>query len=649
MDNESVDIPAHEFQADSSRGDSKAWENDFFYRSLFEHSDDCIFIISFDLHYIAANPQALSLLGYSENELIGKPMSEIVYSDETLNPETVLDDDSSLLERILRRKDGSIVPVEVSTSIIDDETGKPVCIQSIARDISTRKEVERAFHRHNQIMLSISDATTRLLQSTKIENKIAEVLESLGQAAGAVACFIVEITPTSGPGSIHVRSEWQKNSSFRMDIAQFIATFKEAILNQQAGIFAEDMDVPPAQSVAIVQIVSNPGRDARAFLGLFYPEKVQAWLSAQEEAVQIAANIIGAALQRNQHEETIRISEARNLSIINALPDLIIRMDTNGKILDYSAKPDHPLYRPQAAVAGRLLSEIWPEKIASQIMGWHERGVFTEPQYLKEFKLPFSTQTYESRLSPIATHEAVLVVRDITEQAMLDQMKSDFINRASHELRTPLTTVILMANLIQDGGTPEELSEYWSVLTSELNRQKILIERLLIAGRLESGTMRLEIAPLELISTLEESILAVKPIANKKKITIQLFTPENPVLVMGDKSGLQQVFINLINNAAKFSPDGTSVDVNLTLTREYAQVAISDHGMGIPPEDIPHLCERFFRGKNVTIAEIPGSGIGLYIVKSIVEELGGNLTVESVLKQGTTITVALKRANSIID
>jgi PAS domain S-box-containing protein len=116
MDNEPVNIPP----TDSSTANPKAWEDDFFYRALFEHSDDCIFIISFDLHYMAANPQALNLLGYSENELVGKPMSEIVYLDETLNLEAVLDDDSSLLERILRRKDGSVVPVEVSTSIVYD-------------------------------------------------------------------------------------------------------------------------------------------------------------------------------------------------------------------------------------------------------------------------------------------------------------------------------------------------------------------------------------------------------------------------------------------------------------------------------------------------------------------------------------------------
>jgi signal transduction histidine kinase len=147
-------------------------------------------------------------------------------------------------------------------------------------------------------------------------------------------------------------------------------------------------------------------------------------------------------------------------------------------------------------------------------------------------------------------------------------------------------------------------------------------------------------------SILDESVLAVKLFANKKNISMLVSLPAGPLIVKGDKSGLQQVFINLINNAVKFSPEGSSVELDVRLEAGAIRVAISDHGMGIPAEDIPHLCERFFRGRNVTIAEIPGSGIGLYIVKSIVEELGGSIQVESVLKQGTTITVSLKRSDS---
>ena len=269
---------------------------------------------------------------------------------------------------------------------------------------------------------------------------------------------------------------------------------------------------------------------------------------------------------------------------------------------------------------------------------------FTSSHLVHGFTLPFSASAYESRLLPISATEALIVIRDMTDQARLDRMKSDFINRASHELRTPLTTAILMTELIQDGGSRDDLDQYWRTLTSELNRQKILIDRLLIAGRLESGMMELENAPLDLIPVLEESIFAVKPIANKRNISIELSTPQKTLHIIGDKSGLQQVFINLINNAIKFSPKGSAVEVDVKRIDAQTHVAIIDHGLGIPPESIPHLFEQFYRAKNVTIAEIPGSGIGLYIVKSIVEGLGGSIHVESAQNKGTTIIVKLRNA-----
>jgi len=639
--------PVGAYQAEKSRSEqskNKAWGDDFHYRALFEQSDDCIFIISLGLLYMAANPQALQLLGYTGSELIGKPVSEVMALDESLGHANVLDDSSNLVERILRRKDGTLVPVEISTSIVYDGAGQPAYIQSMARDITRRKEIERLLQRRNQIMASINDASTRLLQSTRFENNIGSVLESLGQASGASACFIIEIRLPPAPASLHVLFQWKQESSFPLDIAETLASRSDAILNNPAALFADNLDIPQALSVAVVQVVGRI--NSRVYLGLFYSENMEAWLPAQGDALQIAASLVGAAWQRNQHEEAILASEARNRTIIEALPDLIIRMDSQGRILDYNAKPDHPLFQPHDAVAGKLLSEIWPPDVAGQIMGSNTGAAFTEAHHLKEFRLPFSAQVYEARFAPIGSYEALLVVRDITEQARLNEMKSDFINRASHELRMPLTNAILMVNLIQEGGAPAELKDYWSILTSELDRQKVLIERLLMAGRLESRALKLEIAPIDLRSILDESVLAVKLFANKKNISMLVSLPAGPLIVKGDKSGLQQVFINLINNAVKFSPEGSSVELDVRLEAGAIRVAISDHGMGIPAEDIPHLCERFFRGRNVTIAEIPGSGIGLYIVKSIVEELGGSIQVESVLKQGTTITVSLKPSDS---
>ena len=200
-----------------------------------------------------------------------------------------------------------------------------------------------------------------------------------------------------------------------------------------------------------------------------------------------------------------------------------------------------------------------------------------------------------------------------------------------------------MTELLQQGGTQEEMSEYWRTLMSELNRQKNLINDLLLAGRLESGRMKLEALPMDLIPILEESVQAVKAIANTRNISITLKTEQTPFQIFGDAGGLSQVFINLINNAVKFSPEGKTVEVVAAKgVNNEASISITDHGLGIPPESIPHLFERFYRAGNVTVAEIPGTGIGLYIVKSIVDELGGRIEVQSELNQGTTFIVHLR-------
>src|SRR5207249_9579663 len=186
------------------------------------------------------------------------------------------------------------------------------------------------------------------------------------------------------------------------------------------------------------------------------------------------------------------------------------------------ANSNHPLYIHRDMLTGKKFSQIWPPEIVRRIIGEANDDSFNESCYVDEFRLPYSNHAYEARLYPISSSEALIVLRDITEQAKLNEMKSDFINRASHELRTSLTAAMLMTELIQEGGTPEELDEYWHTLTSELNRQKILIDRLLIAGRLESGMMKLEIGPMDIIPVLEESLMAVKPIAHKGKVSISL-------------------------------------------------------------------------------------------------------------------------------
>ncbi|MGC1375358.1 MAG: PAS domain S-box protein [Anaerolineales bacterium] len=651
MNQNTLPIPKHPRRSrtpfkDSLTQTEPAWDQNFHYRALFEQMEDCVFIISFDLRYIAVNPQAIHLLGYTEQELIGKPVSEIMYQDAPSGTENVLGNTSNLFERLMRCKDGSILPVEILTSIVYNQDGSPAYVQTIARDIAERKAAEQSLKYRNLILAVINNAAEQLLRSSNIQEEIPEILQLLGRTTNLARCAIIQARDRDRfENGIDICFEWQNPAAPQIDlqtITRYLSLNRRANSRDffmDAGAFAKDsVDFSPVP-LAFIRIFE--GDRAWGFVGLLAPVTQPKWDPVQREAIRTAANIIGAALQRQYTEEKIHASEEHSRAILAALPDLIIRVDQSGNILDYSARKDHPLYMQRETVNGKKLSEIWNGDISRQIATVTGDTFLVSAHIRKEFSIPGSNNIYEAHLDPISAAETLIVIRDISDQARLNQMKSDFINRASHELRTPLTTAILMCDLLQGDGDPAEKVEYWQILNNELNRQKSLIDRLLMAGRLESGKLTLEPEALDVIPILEESVLAIKPVAKKKNIAIKTSGLSAPLMVWGDKSGLQQVFINLINNAAKFSPPGSFVAIHVSKEIDKVHIAISDQGLGIPPEAMPNLFEQFFRARNVTLAEIPGSGVGLYIVKSIIDELKGEIKVESEINQGTTFIITL--------
>ncbi|MCC6261809.1 MAG: PAS domain S-box protein [Anaerolineales bacterium] len=610
------------------------------YRALFEQTGEAVLIIGLNFKVITANPKALQLLGYAEGDLIGTAVEDLMMLDESVGRDVILGNRQQATEQTLKRKDGLIIPVELSISVVHDQKAMPAYIQLVARDITERKQADRALKRHMRALSVIGEVTAGLFRSPKLDQRIPEVLETLSYAVGIFSCAIFDIK--NGP--VQVKYQWTDQTAANFEVEKVITPFAQSLAEMPERVFSVtdvQTDCPAAANISLLVIPIQGTLGFWGFLGLFDRDDRLSWLPTIFDIVQTTANLIGAAMERVHYEEVLRLSEARNRIIVDVLPDVLIRIDRFGRVLDFFAKSDHPLYPFRNAVLGRSLLGLFPEDAAHKLLGEDNRP-FAAVERLESFTLPQVANTFEAELHPISEREALIIIRDITERAHLDQMKSDFINRASHELRTPLTSAILMADLIQQGGTPEELDEYWRTLNSELNRQKNLINELLMAGRLESGNMRLESAPMDLMPTLLDSVNAVKPIANKKKVTLAFESAFESLLIWGDKGGLQQVFINLINNAVKFSPENETVEIKVTLDEEMARVSISDHGLGIPPEALLHLFERFYRAQNVTVAEVPGSGIGLYIVKSILDGLKGTIQVHSEAKRGSTFVVGLK-------
>ena len=202
-------IPLSKYFSDKKRPDAKplkpnqGGDENIPYRALFEQTGESIFIISLDFHYITANQQALNLLGYEEEELAGKPVNEIV-SQGVLEEKELSDiQRSNLQERVLKCKGGPTIPVEISTTIIyDDEDKEPIYIQSIARDISVRKNTERVLKQNALILSTISEATEKLLQSSGIDEKIPSVLESLGRIMNISCAAIFTVDSFSTPPKV---------------------------------------------------------------------------------------------------------------------------------------------------------------------------------------------------------------------------------------------------------------------------------------------------------------------------------------------------------------------------------------------------------------------------------------------------------------
>jgi len=612
------------------------------YRSLFEQIGECVFIIGMDFKFITANERALHLLGYDEAQLLNMSVEDVMTMEDISERKALFDKHLYRSDSTLKRKDGTLLPVELSISVVHNEGGMPEYIQLLARDTSEPKRAESVLKRHIRALAVIGQATAGLFHSPNIQKTIPEVLESLGYAVDVFCCVLFNIHAPE----LMDQYQWVERDSAGFNIAAALHPFLDVIEENPTRVFSvTGVKIDNAQ-IPLISILVIPIQGAMGswgFLALFDKENQLSWLTNEFDTIQTTANLIGAALERLRYEETIRISEMRNRIIVDALPDLLLRTDLEGHILDYNANPSHPLYVPRETVIGKKLKDLWPPSVVKMIFNAEDPEAFVSSHWAYGFDLPNHEQIFEARLHPISDVEALIIVRDITEQARLDQMKSDFINRASHELRTPLTSAILMTELLQEGGTKEETDEYLGVLTNELNRQKELINQLLLAGRLESGKIHLEAVPMDLVPVLKESMLAVKAIANKRNISVKMSMEYESVRILGDAGGLSQVFINLINNAVKFSPVGAEVQVSVLQVDADVFVSITDHGLGIPADSISHLFERFYRARNVTVAEIPGSGIGLYIVKSIVDELHGKISVVSEVNQGTTFTVRLRR------
>jgi signal transduction histidine kinase len=238
----------------------------------------------------------------------------------------------------------------------------------------------------------------------------------------------------------------------------------------------------------------------------------------------------------------------------------------------------------------------------------------------------------------------------IAQLRATERMRTDFVSNVSHELRTPLTAIKGLVETLRDGAVDDRKvrDRFLATMEDETDRLIRLVNDLLVLSKADSQALKLKREPLDVRVLIERSLDKLAPQLEGKGVLVEVSAPDGPQLVLADADRIEQVLVNLLDNAIKYSPEGGRITVAIgegRPTPEVVGIAVRDEGLGIPAGDLPRVFERFYRVDRARSRDRGGSGLGLSIAKAIVQAHGGEITLRSEEGQGTTVRFTLPRAS----
>ncbi len=272
------------------------------------------------------------------------------------------------------------------------------------------------------------------------------------------------------------------------------------------------------------------------------------------------------------------------------------------------------------------------------------------PQYLETQKT-VGERELALFMAPYSADQApggvMVVIHDVTEQRRSEQARREFVANVSHELRTPLTNIKSYAETVIAAGDelpPELHNNFMGVIVSEADRMTHIVQDLLTLSKIDYGKMEMNVSRFSFSKAVRSVYEAVALNAESHGHTLTFSCEENMPDVDGDRERIEQVIMNIVSNAIKYTPDGGKIAITAATSGRNVFVRISDNGIGIPEKDLPRLFERFYRVDKARSRESGGTGLGLSIAKEILNQHKGDIRIESVYGEGTDVTITLPAA-----
>lgn len=394
---------------------------------------------------------------------------------------------------------------------------------------------------------------------------------------------------------------------------------------------------------------------------VFFLLALASWLSSRslQQALgdlrQINANLDSMVQERTAElAESLRREQneaGRSNAILKGTSDGIILFDTRGTVIEANPALVHLLDLPQEEIRSWNIDAFTRSRILDARNRGIIAGLLTNPEqqssshritWKKRTLLVNASPIYDTRNARIGT---VAVFRDFTREAEVERMKSSFMAIVSHELRTPLNAITGYAEMLKEniyGPVNEKQARVAERIMSNARRLLDMVKDLLDQAQIESGKLAIQVAPFKVVDLLENVHGVMDTIAAEKDLALSHeIDPALPPVMNGDIARLQQILINLVNNAIKFTRRG-SVHISLSpVDKRSWSIQVEDTGVGIPTEEIERIFESFHQVDSSNSREHGGFGLGLSIVRQLAELMGGQVSASSEMGVGSVFTVTL--------
>ncbi len=599
------------------------------------------------LRFMQVNESALRNLGYTLDELTAmtsvdiKPAFTAESFEAVLAPLRAGERDEVRFDTVHRRKDGSLYPIDALIQISRTET--PPVFVSIVQDITERHAAEQ---QREQLLKEI-DERRRFVQT---------VIES---APVGIAVFATDAEVTvriANDQYLQALDEsWRSAGIVGRGVHEFVpAEVTETLLSLYRRV------VESGEPIFVHEFEQTIRRDATAYVDwslvplMESGDRVTGVLSLVSDVTdrvrsrQRIEELAWDAAKRASELETVIASIADGVMVTDAEGRIILENDAARSLTGRARSAAAPGLAAQGEARYLRDADGTPLPPHELPLGRAVRGETVTDQVL----LVQRADTGENRFliyssAPVqavggAITGAVAVFRDITEMKQLDQMKDEFISIAAHELRTPLTAIkgyaeLLDRRLSAQGGREGDRKSL-GVIRKQTERLSGLVNEMLDVSRIEAGRLQLNSEPFDLSALVGEVVSNMRVSATTHDLSL---TAAPAIEVSGDTARIEQVLINLISNAITYSPEGGEISVRAWTEGAYALVSVTDHGVGMSQEELPHLFDRFYRAPKANIMRSGGMGLGLYICQEIVTRHGGTIAAESTEGAGSTFTFTL--------